>query len=141
MHDAHVRTNPTLASHGFSSWYACLSEFFLSFTPPRSAKVLRTNSHVGPFLFAQNSGHVGTCSGPYISQQNIQMFSVPTVGRMHTMYTLTLVHKHCSLSFLLQLVHRHRSVVQYTVDSPRTHIWIETGLGQGHLTSECGRKK
>ena len=31
---------------------------------------------------------------------------------------------------------RHRSVVQYTVDSPCTHIWIETGHESGHLISE-----
>ena len=38
--------------------------------------------------------------------------------------------------FLLQLVHRHRSVVQYTVESPCTHNWVETGLESGHLISE-----
>ena len=46
-----------------------------------------------------------------------------------------------SYSFLSMLTVRHGSVVQYTVDFPRTHIWIETGLQLGHLNSEFGRNK
>ena len=34
----------------------------------------------------------------------------------------------------------HRSVVQYMVDSPRTRIWIDTGLESCHLKSEFSEK-
>ena len=50
---------------------------------------------------------------------------------MYTTETLTSVHLtsflHC-FSFFNLSTDRHRSVVQYTVYSPCTHIWIETRL-------------
>ena len=46
-----------------------------------------------------------------------------------------------SFFFLLLFTDRHRSVVQHTVDSQRTRIWIETGLESRQLNSEFGRNK
>ena len=40
----------------------------------------------------------------------------------------TLTSSFLVFSFFSLSTDRHRSVVQYTVDSSFTHIWIETGL-------------
>ena len=64
-----------------------------------------------------------------------QQLTECTLHRHWPLYTNIVPHL-LFFFFLLQLFHRHRSVVQYTVDSPRTHIWIEKGLESGHLVGE-----
>ena len=70
----------------------------------------------------------------------LSVFSVLIVDRMYTTETLTSVHSHCSFfvvvfSFFSLPTVRHRSVVQYTVDSPCTHKGSKQALS--HVISSA----